>query len=315
MKVFLLKKLDVFSDCYEELMVLFGDVEVISDQICFCVYFCEYVEVELVILVFCDYCKVQVDFEGVQVLFKDSDLELCDFVEEEVVEVCGCFVVFGDSLQCMLLLKDFNDSCNVFLEICVGIGGDEVVIFFGDLFCMYLCYVECQGWWVEMLLENEGEYGGYKEVIVWVEGDNVYVKFKFEFGVYCVQWVLEIEFQGWIYIFVCIVVVLLELDEQVVIEINLVDLWVDIYCFFGVGGQYVNKIDLVVCIIYIFSGIVVECQEECLQYKNCVKVMVWLVVKFNDQQQVVVQQVIVSMCKLLVGLGDCLECICIYNFL
>lgn len=52
---------------------------------------------------------------------------------------------------------------------------------------------------------------------------------------------------------------MLELLELEMLEINLVDLCIDIYCLLGVGGQYVNIIDLVVCIIYFLIGIVVEC--------------------------------------------------------
>lgn len=39
---------------------------------------------------------------------------------------------------------------------------------------MYSRYAERRGWRVEILSENEGEHGGYKEVIARVEGDNVY---------------------------------------------------------------------------------------------------------------------------------------------
>lgn len=86
----------------------------------------------------------------------------------------------------MLLLKDFDDECNVFFEVWVGIGGDEVVLFVGDLFCMYSCYVEVCCWWVEIMSVSEGEYGGYKEIIVKISGDGVYGCLKFEFGGYCV---------------------------------------------------------------------------------------------------------------------------------
>lgn len=81
---------------------------------------------------------------------------------------------------------DFNDDNNCFLEIWVGVGGDEVVIFVGDLFCMYSWYVESKGWCVEFVNVNEGEYGGYKEVVVNISGEGVYGVLKFEFGGYCV---------------------------------------------------------------------------------------------------------------------------------
>jgi peptide chain release factor 1 len=92
----------------------------------------------------------------------------------------------GD-LQRMLLPKDPNDGRNVFLEIRAGTGGDEAAIFAGDLFRMYSRYAERRGWRLEILSENEGEHGGYKEVIARVEGENVYGKLKFESGVHRVQ--------------------------------------------------------------------------------------------------------------------------------
>lgn len=229
MKASLLKKLDVLSDRYEELTALLGDAEVISDQTRFRAYSREYAEVEPVILAFRDYRKVQADLEGAQALLKDSDPELRDLAEEEVAEARGRLAALGDSLQRMLLPKDPNDSRNVFLEIRAGTGGDEAAIFSGDLFRMYSRYAERQGWRVETLSENEGEHGGYKEVIARVEGDNVYAKLKFESGAHRVQRVPETESQGRIHTSACTVAVLPEPDEQATIEINPADLRVDTY--------------------------------------------------------------------------------------
>ncbi len=173
----------------------------------------------------------------------DSDPELRDLAEEEVAEARGRLAALGDSLQRMLLPKDPNDSRNVFLEIRAGTGGDEAAIFSGDLFRMYSRYAERQGWRVETLSENEGEHGGYKEVIARVEGDNVYAKLKFESGAHRVQRVPETESQGRIHTSACTVAVLPEPDEQAAIEINPADLRVDTYRSSGAGGQHVNKTD------------------------------------------------------------------------
>ena len=108
----------------------------------------------------------------------------------------------------MLLPKDPNDGRNVFLEIRAGTGGDEAAIFSGDLFRMYSRYAERRGWRLEILSENEGEHGGYKEVIARVEGENVYGKLKFESGAHRVQRVPATESQGRIHTSACTVAVL-----------------------------------------------------------------------------------------------------------
>ena len=314
MKASLLKKLDILSDRYEELTALLGDAEVISDQTKFRAYSREYAEVEPVILAFREFRKVQSDLEGAQALLKDSDPDLREMAEEEVAEAKTALVGLEDRLQRMLLPKDPNDGRNVFLEIRAGTGGDEAAIFSGDLFRMYSRYAEKQGWRVEIMSENEGEHGGYKEVIARVEGDNVYAKLKFESGAHRVQRVPATESQGRIHTSACTVAVLPEPDEQAAIEINPADLRVDTYRSSGAGGQHVNKTDSAVRITHIPSGIVVECQEERSQHKNRARAMSWLSAKLNDMQTSAAQNAIATERKLLVGSGDRSERIRTYNY-
>jgi peptide chain release factor 1 len=139
---------------------------------------------------------VQADLEGAQALLKDSDPDMREMAVEEVREAKEALVELEGDLQRMLLPKDPNDGRNVFLEIRAGTGGDEAAIFSGDLFRMYSRYAERRGWRVEILSENEGEHGGYKEVIARVEGDNVYGKLKFESGAHRVQRVPATESQA-----------------------------------------------------------------------------------------------------------------------
>ncbi|MDH4869387.1 peptide chain release factor 1 [Pseudomonas sp. BN515] len=314
MKASLLNKLDLLQDRYEELTALLGDAEVISDQGKFRAYSKEFAEVEPVILAFREFCKVQGDLEGAQALLKDSDPDLREMAEEEVVQAREQLVDLEDRLQRMLLPKDPNDGRNVFLEVRAGTGGDEAAIFSGDLFRMYSRYAERQGWRVEILSENEGEHGGYKEVIARVEGDNVYAKLKFESGAHRVQRVPETESQGRIHTSACTVAVLPEPDEQAAIEINPADLRVDTYRASGAGGQHVNKTDSAVRITHIPSGIVVECQEERSQHKNRAKALAWLAAKLNDQQEAAAHKEMSDTRRLLVGSGDRSERIRTYNY-
>ncbi|QLC73861.1 peptide chain release factor 1 [Pseudomonas sp. LPB0260] len=314
MKASLINKLDLLQDRFEELTALLGDAEVISKQSQFRAYSKEYAEIEPVILAFREFCKVQGDLEGAQALLKDSDPDLREMAEEEVASAKAQLLELEDRLQRMLLPKDPNDGRNVYLEVRAGTGGDEAAIFSGDLFRMYSRYAEKQGWRVEVLSANEGEHGGYKEVIARVEGDNVYAKLKFESGAHRVQRVPETESQGRIHTSACTVAVLPEPDEQAAIEINPADLRVDTYRSSGAGGQHVNTTDSAIRITHIPTGIVVECQEERSQHKNRAKAMAWLAAKLKDQQEAAAHKEISDTRKLLVGSGDRSERIRTYNF-
>ncbi|MFT0866794.1 peptide chain release factor 1 [Pseudomonas sp. CAM1A] len=314
MKASLLNKLDTLQDRFEELTALLGDAEVISDQTRFRAYSREYAEVEPVIGSYKEWRKVQDDLEGAQALLKDADPDLREMAVEEVREAKELLVGLESQLQRMLLPKDPNDGRNVFLEIRAGTGGDEAAIFSGDLFRMYSRYAEKRGWRLEILSENEGEHGGYKEIIARVEGDSVYGKLKFESGAHRVQRVPETESQGRIHTSACTVAVLPEPDEQVAIEINPADLRVDTYRASGAGGQHVNKTDSAIRITHLPTGIVVECQEERSQHKNRARAMSWLSAKLNDMQTSAAQNAIASERKLLVGSGDRSERIRTYNY-
>ena len=314
MKTSLLHKLDGLQDRFEELTALLGDAEVISDQTQFRAYSKEYAELEPVSQAFIEYRKVQADLEGAQALLKDSDPDLREMAEEEVTSAKARLQELEDELQRMMLPRDPNDGRNVFLEIRAGTGGDEAAIFAGDLFRMYSRYAERQGWRLEVLSENEGEHGGFKEVIARVEGDSVYAKLKFESGAHRVQRVPETESQGRIHTSACTVAVLPEPDEQQAIEINPADLRVDTYRSSGAGGQHVNKTDSAVRITHLPTGIVVECQEERSQHKNRAKAMAWLSAKLNDQQDAAAHKEMSDTRRLLVGSGDRSERIRTYNF-
>ena len=74
------------------------------------------------------------------------------------------------------------------MEIRAGAGGDEAALFAGDLFRMYMKYIEKQpGWKTSIISSNAPELGGFKEVVFSVEGSGVYGKLKYESGVHRVQ--------------------------------------------------------------------------------------------------------------------------------
>jgi len=170
------------------------------------------------------------------------------------------------------------------------------------------------GWRVEVMSANEGEHGGYKEIIANVSGEGAYGVLKFESGGHRVQRVPETESQGRIHTSACTVAVLPEVPESEAIEINTGDLRIDTYRASGAGGQHVNKTDSAIRLTHIPTGVVVECQDERSQHKNRAKAMSVLQARLNQMEQDKRSQEEASTRKTLVGSGDRSERIRTYNF-
>jgi peptide chain release factor 1 len=245
---------------------------------------------------------------------KDVDPEIRAMAEDEVSNSAEELQDLELILQRLLLPKDTKDSCNVFLEIRAGTGGDEAAIFSGDLFRMYSRYCELQNWKLEIVTERGGEHGGYKEIIMRIEGKNVYEKLKFESGAHRVQRVPETETQGRIHTSACTIAIMPELEEVDEIEISKNDLRIDTFRASGAGGQHVNKTDSAIRLTHLPTGIVVECQDERSQHKNKARAMSLLQAKLLDQAQMAQQQEESDTRRKLVGSGDRSEKIRTYNY-
>src|SRR5207344_2472212 len=89
-----------------------------------------------------------------------------------------------------------DDAKNTIIEIRAGTGGDEAALFAGDLYRMYPRFAERRGWKLEAMSISEGTAGGYKEVVVLIDGKDVYSRMKWESGVHRVQRVPATEAQG-----------------------------------------------------------------------------------------------------------------------
>lgn len=307
-------RLESLVDRFEELAALLSDGDVISDQKKFREYSMEYSELEPVVEAFKQWQQAVEDQETANQMLQEDDADLREMAKEELQEAKATEERLEAELQILLLPKDPNDHRNVFLEVRAGTGGDEAAIFSGDLFRMYSRYAERSGWRVEIVSANEGEHGGFKEVIARVSGDNVYSRLKFESGAHRVQRVPETESQGRIHTSACTVAVMPELDESAAIEINKADLRIDTFRASGAGGQHVNKTDSAIRITHIPTGVVVECQEERSQHKNRAKAMGLLASRLQQAQVEKEQAAQASTRKSLVGSGDRSERIRTYNY-
>jgi peptide chain release factor 1 len=314
MKKSVLQKLDQLLDRHEELSALLSDADTINNQEKFRNLSREFAEIEPVVKCYGEYRQAQADIDTAQELLTESDPEMRALAEEEIGGGRDKLATLAAELQKLLLPRDPNDSHNIFLEVRAGTGGDEAAIFAGDLYRMYARYAEKQRWRVEVISENPGEHGGYKEIIARVEGQDVYARLKFESGVHRVQRVPKTEAQGRIHTSACTVAVLPEIDEIEAVEINKADLRIDTYRSSGAGGQHVNKTDSAIRITHLPTGIIVECQDERSQHKNRARAMSVLQSRLLAQAQNKQQQEQAVERRNLVGSGDRSERIRTYNF-
>lgn len=314
MKQSIRAKLEGLIERLDEINYLMSDPEVISNQNKFRSLSKEHSQLTPVVSAFNDFLSNESDLQEAKEMIKSGDPELKEMGQEELPILEKNQAVLEAELQKMLLPKDPNDDANIFLEMRAGTGGDEAAIFAGDLFRMYSRYAETQRWQVEIINSQEGEHGGYKEIIVRIIGDGAYSKLKFESGAHRVQRVPATETQGRVHTSAATVVIMPEADDVEQIDLNPADLKVDTFRASGAGGQHVNKTDSAIRITHIPTGTVVECQDERSQHKNRARAMSLLASRIMDERQRIHDQEIAQERKSLVGSGDRSERIRTYNY-
>jgi peptide chain release factor 1 len=269
-------------------------------------------ELEPVVKAFEAFESAESDLAGAREMLEDPEMKAMALDE---IEDCKARIEkLGDALQLQLLPRDPDDGRSVFLEIRAGTGGDESALFSGDLLRMYTRYAEQQGWKVELMSESPSELGGYKEVIVRLDGDGAYGRLKFESGAHRVQRVPATEAQGRIHTSACTVAVMPEADAATEIVINPSELRIDTFRASGAGGQHINKTDSAVRITHLPTGLVVECQDDRSQHRNKDKAMQVLAARLKDKVQRERHDKEAATRKSLVGTGDRSERIRTYNF-
>ncbi len=306
-------KIEEIEIRYDELESKLSRPETIRDQKAYQKYMKEHSMLTPIITTFRKYRSTQEEIENNRPLLNDPDREMGKLAREEIEMLQSHLTQFEKDLKVLLLPNDANDEKNILLEIRAGTGGDEAALFAGALFRMYSRYAELRGWKTEILSQNASGIGGFKEIVLLVEGGRVYSRLKYESGVHRVQRVPETETQGRIHTSAVTVAVLPE-AEEIDIEITSDDLRIDVYRASGHGGQHVNTTDSAVRITHLPTGLVVTCQDEKSQHKNKAKAMKVLRSRFLDMQQAEQQSKVSQERKSLVGSGDRSERIRTYNF-
>jgi peptide chain release factor 1 len=316
MKPFLLQQLERYAFRLAELDFLLSREDIMGDMKQFLALSREHTEVAAIAGRFARWQQRQADLATAQEMLTDSadDADMLTMALDEIAAVQSECTELEAELQRMLLPKDPDDKRNAFMEIRAGTGGDESALFAADLLRMYTRYCERQGWKTEIMSESSSELGGYKEVVLRIEGADVYGKLRFESGGHRVQRVPATETQGRIHTSACTVAVLPEPDEAVAITINPADLRIDTYRASGAGGQHINKTDSAVRITHIPTGIVAECQDDRSQHRNKAKALQVLSARIVERERSAQAAKDAAMRKGLIGSGDRSDRIRTYNF-
>ncbi|MGY0560058.1 peptide chain release factor 1 [Luteimonas sp. A277] len=305
-------KLEALAERRDELERLLADPDVAGDQARFRAYSREFSQLEPLAVALADEVRARADLAEAETMRRDP--ELGELAEEEIASASARLEELNRVLLGLLVPRDARDDGDLYLEIRAGTGGDEAAIFAGDLLRMYTRYAENRGWRLEVESANQGEHGGFREVIARIEGESAYARLKFESGTHRVQRVPETESQGRIHTSAATVAIIPVEDETEPVELNPADLRVDTFRSSGAGGQHVNKTDSAIRITHLPSGVVVESQTERSQHANRDKAMKRLKAMLAEAEATRRAAATAHTRKLQVGSGDRSQRIRTYNY-
>ncbi len=300
-------------DRFEELERQMSQPEVMSDSSKMAACAREHGSLARLANKFRSYKKMSDDIRELGEMAGSDDPEERAMAEEELEKLkSGRESLWDELLEMTIGGEDANRSRCV-MEIRAGTGGEEAALFARDLYEMYKRNAEAKGWKTELMDMNASERGGFKEIVMGLEGEGVYRELQFESGGHRVQRVPETETQGRVHTSAATVAVMAE-PEDVEVDLKKEDYRVDKFGASGPGGQHVNKTESAIRLTHFETGIVVQCQDEKSQLKNLAKALRVLKSRIYDHMRQQENQRRADARKSLIGSGDRSQRIRTYNF-
>ena len=105
-------------------------------------------------------------------MVEGPDAEMRELAEAELPELKAEREALWNELLDMTIGGEDANRARCILEIRAGTGGEEAALFARDLYEMYKHYAEDNRWKVEVLDMSPTELGGFKEIILGIEGEG-----------------------------------------------------------------------------------------------------------------------------------------------
>jgi peptide chain release factor 1 len=269
----MIDKLNIVKNRFDEVNDLIIQPDVIADQKRYVQLTKEYKDLKKLMDKREEYITLTANLEEAQEIIADgSDADMVEMAQMQLDEAKAAIPGLEEEIRMMLIPKDPEDAKNAVMEIRAGTGGDEASIFAGDLYRMYEKYCSSKGWNMSVMDVSEGTSGGYKEIIVEVNGEDVYGTLKFEAGVHRVQRVPQTETQGRVHTSAATVMVLPEAEEFDV-ELDMTEVRIERTTSTGPGGQSVNTTYSAIKLHHEPTGMIVSCQDQKSSHKNLEKAL------------------------------------------